>query len=124
MATRVAKQPIAQTGNGARAEVPAMPKVVPVKYWAFVGALITAFMAYVMIRWITGPYFERVDPGPTPLQEWMKISLVAWQVILPSVWIYFFWRFVVKPWRAERRIGVDGLILLAATTIVFQDGIT
>jgi hypothetical protein len=102
----------------------AKPDFNPIKYWAFGGALVTAFMAYVMLRWITGPYFEKVDPGPTPLPDWMKVSLVAWQVILPAVWISFFWRFVFKPWRAERRLGVDGLILLAATTIVFQDGIT
>ena len=108
----------------AAAEVPAMPKIVPIKYWAFAGGLVTAFMAYVLISWITGPYFETVEPGPTPLPTWMKVSLIAWQVILPSVWLFMFYRYVVKPWRAERRIGVDGLILLAATTIVFQDGIT
>jgi Spirocyclase AveC-like len=102
----------------------ALPKIIPVKYWAFAGALITAFMAYVMIRWITGPYFKHVEPGPTPLPGWMKVSLVGWQIVMPTIWLYMLWRFVIKPWRAERRIGVDGLFLIAGTTIVFQDGMT
>jgi len=99
-------------------------KVIPVQWWAAAGAVITAFMAYVMIRWVTGPYFEKVDPGPTPLPGWMKVSLVAWQVIMPALWLFLLWRFVIKPWRAERRIGVDGLFLLAGTTMCFQDGLS
>lgn len=102
----------------------ATPKVIPVKYWAFAGAVISAFMAYVMIRWVTGPYFEKVDPGPTPLPDWMKAGLIAWQIIMPAIWLWMVWHFVVKPWRAEKRLSVDGLFVLAGTTIVFQDGMT
>ena len=106
---------------------PATPrplKFLPVNYWAFAGALISAFMAYVMIRWVTGPYFKEVDPGPTPVPDWMKVSPIAWQVIMPTIWLFLVYRFIVKPWRAERKIGVDGLFIIAGTTIVFQDGMS
>jgi hypothetical protein len=97
---------------------------IPVNYWAFAGALITAFMAFVIIRWVTGPYFQQVHTGPTPVPDWMKVSLIGWQIIMPAIWLFMVYRFVVRPWRAERTIGVDGLFVLAGTTIVFQDGLS
>ena len=54
----------------------------------------------------------------------MKVSLIAWQVIMPAIWLFLVYRFIVKPWRAERKIGVDGLFIIAGTTIVFQDGMS
>src|SRR5262245_14873843 len=91
MATRVEAAPLPSSALGSATLAP--PKLVPVKYWAFAGAVITAFMAYVILRWITGPYFERVPTGPTPIPGWMKVSLIAWQIIMPSIWLYMVYRF-------------------------------
>jgi hypothetical protein len=102
----------------------APPKVVPVKWWAAAGALITTFMVYVLMRWVTGPNFAPVDPGPTPLPGWMKVSLIGWQILMPLVWLGTVYQFIVKPWRADRKIGVDGLFVIAGLTLVFQDAIT
>jgi Spirocyclase AveC-like len=124
MATNVETIPTTRVSGPRTAPQVEAPKLLPVKYWAFAGAVITAFMAYVMLSWITGPYFKHVQPGPTPLPGWMKVSLVGWQIVMPAIWVSLFYVFVVKPWRTERRIGVDGLFLLAGTTIVFQDGMT
>lgn len=101
-----------------------VPRFLPVKYWAIAGAIITAFMAYILLKWITGPNFTRVDPGPTPLPQWMKVSLIAWQIIMPATWLFFVYRFIVRPWFAERRISVEGLFVIAGTTIAFQDVMT
>jgi Spirocyclase AveC-like len=98
--------------------------VLPVNCWAFVGAVILAFMAYVIARWATGPYFQHVKPGPTPLPGWMKVSVVGWQILMPAIWLVMVWRFLVRPWRAERRLTVNGLFLIAATTGVFQDSMS
>ena len=38
----------------------AQSKVKPVQVWAAVGGAVLAFQMYVWIRWITGPFFERV----------------------------------------------------------------
>jgi len=54
----------------------------------------------------------------------MKASLIAWQVIMPAIWLYMVWRFLWKPWRREHRLTVDGLFLIAGTTCVFQDGMS
>jgi len=51
-------------------------RIVPVKWWAGLGALILAFITYVLIRWVTGPFFERVPTGPTDPPAYMKVAIV------------------------------------------------
>ncbi|BBY80208.1 hypothetical protein H7I53_15585 [Mycolicibacterium pulveris] len=48
----------------ARPTVPADRPTVPVKWWAALGATVLAVQVAVVVRWMTGPYFHRVDPGP------------------------------------------------------------
>ena len=95
--------------------------VTPVKWWAALGALIVAFQAVVLVRWISGPYFKRVDPGPTPLPEWMKVALTILQIVLPLAGIGALYWLVVRPWRRERRIGLDGLMAIAFLNLSFHD---
>ena len=47
-------------------------KVKPVQVWAAVGGAVLAFQIYVWIRWVSGPYFERVPAGPTELPTLMN----------------------------------------------------
>ena len=37
--------------------------VKPVRIWAVIGGALLVFQLYVWIRWMTGPYFERVPDG-------------------------------------------------------------
>lgn len=46
---------------GAQAPAP----VRPIKVWAVAGGALLALQLYVWVRWITGPYFERVPSGPS-----------------------------------------------------------
>jgi uncharacterized protein DUF5135 len=98
------------------------PKRIPaVKLWAGAGALTLAFMLYVILNWVTGPYFERVPVGPTPVPTWMKAELIALQVILTPIALGCIYWFAVRPWRRERRVGVDGIFAIAFLTLSFQD---
>lgn len=95
--------------------------VVAVKGWAALGAALLAFQAFVLVRWISGPYFKSVDPGPTPLPGWMKVALTFWQIVLPIAGLVILYWFVIRPWWRERRIGLDGLMVVAFLVLSFDD---
>ncbi|MCX2930044.1 spirocyclase AveC family protein [Mycobacterium sp. CVI_P3] len=93
----------------------------PVRWWAALGAIALAFQTVILIRWISGPYFARVDPGPTPLPSWMKVALVALQIALPiAATVVLYW-FVVRPWRRTGRVGLDGLMAISFLFLSFHD---
>lgn len=112
-----------QIHHSARPTAPAATarKRQPVEWWAYLGAAWLVFWAYVLISWVTGPFFERVDPGPTPLPGWMNVLFISWQagaIPIVSVLLYFT---VVRPWRRDRRIPFDGLLIVAYIFMSLQD---
>jgi hypothetical protein len=96
-------------------------KTKPVVVLATLGALLLAFEAWVIIRWVTGPYFVRVEPGPSKPPTWMKVELVLWQTLSIPVALALIYWYIIRPWRREGRVGVDGILVAAFTTVVFQD---
>lgn len=116
--------PAAGTAGRLTVEALTPRRVPPVRLWAMAGVLILAFQAYVMMRWVTGPYFKSVPQGPSDPPTWMKVELTAWQTLsIPAALAIIGW-FVVRPWRRERRIGIDGLIALAALSVSWHDPIS
>ncbi|MBB3748363.1 multisubunit Na+/H+ antiporter MnhF subunit [Mycolicibacterium sp. BK634] len=95
--------------------------VIAVKWWAALGATVIALQVAVTVRWMTGPFFHRVDPGPTPLPGWMKVALITLQVVLPIAAALVLYRVVVRPWRRERRISLEGLMAVSFLLLAFQD---
>jgi hypothetical protein len=96
----------------------------PVNIWAFVGALILAFEVFVLVRWMSGPFFKRVPTGPSDPPSLMKAILVFWQVAsIPTTLALTYW-FVVRPWRRDRRLGIDGILTIAYLTMWWQDPIS
>lgn len=97
------------------------PGFQPVQAWAWAGGLILVFQLYVWGKWITGPYFAPVPSGPSVPPVWMQNVLVTWTGVIMlgfPVAIYFF---LIKPWRLERRITTDGMLLGAFGLLFFQD---
>ncbi len=93
----------------------------PVKYWALLGVLSLAFMAYLGLRWGLSSNFKRTPAGPTPLPTAMKVSLVTFTVFGWVVSLWMLWRYLVKPWRREGHITLDGLLIISFTLLVWQD---
>lgn len=94
-----------------------------VKIFAVAGGAILVLQLYVVIRWLTGPYFERVPTGPSDPPMYMKIPLMANAIVL---WIglpFALWYFIIRPWRRERRITLDGMLLVSMGLMFFQDPI-
>jgi uncharacterized protein DUF5135 len=92
-----------------------------VKIWAAVGALFLAFYAWIVIRWVTGPYFERVENTVSEPPGWMKLELTLWETLSIPAALFVLWRFVVRPWMRDRTLGVDGLLVLAFACMWVQD---
>ncbi len=53
-----------QPGAGARPAVQPVRTVKPVQIWAAIGGALLVLELYVWIRWVSGPYFQRVPAGP------------------------------------------------------------
>jgi len=96
----------------------------PVEWWALAGAAFVSFWVYVLIRWVTGPYFKTVPSGPSDPPVYMKVALISWQVLSVPLVVYWLWRFLIKPWRGQRVVATDGLILLALLLMALQDPVS
>jgi hypothetical protein len=99
----------------------AQSKVKPVQVWAAVGGAVLAFQIYVWIRWVSGPYFERVPAGPTELPTLMKVALIGNNIALLILLPVSIWWFLIRPWRRERRITLDGMLMVSMGLMMFQD---
>jgi hypothetical protein len=93
----------------------------PVAVWAGLGGLIMAFEAFVLIRWVAGPYFKTVPSGPSVPPQWMRITLTALQVLTPAATAACVYYFIIRPWRRGRPLSVDGVMVIAFLTMYFQD---
>lgn len=119
--TKAPPLPEPAVGRAAERSGQAESAVKPVKVWAAIGGALLALQLYVWIRWITGPYFERVASGPDDPPMYMKVPLVANAVF---AWIglpFAVWWFIIRPWRRERRITLDGMLMVSMGLMFFQD---
>jgi Spirocyclase AveC-like len=93
----------------------------PVLFWSVLGLFWLSFQAFVLGRWITGPYFAAIEPGSDPITPLMETYLFWAQVLCPLALIACLWFWVVLPWRRERSLSSDIMIVIAATTCWFWD---
>jgi hypothetical protein len=93
----------------------------PVRLWAILGGAILALQLYVWIRWISGPYFTPIPKGPSDPPTLMKVILTVWTTVILAGMPVAIYYFIVRPWRRERRITLDGMLLVACGLIFFQD---
>jgi len=115
------KPVITESVGGAPLGVQPQSKVTPVRIWAAIGGAILALQLYVWIRWITGPNFERVPAGPSDPPTWMKAILLTWTAVIVVGFPIAVWWFLIRPWRRERRITLDGMLFVSCGLLWFQD---
>ena len=85
------------------------------------GGVILAFQLYVWTRWVSGPNFERVPAGPTEPPTFMKAILFTWTGVIMVGLPVAIWWFIIRPWRRERRITLDGMLFVSCGLLWFQD---
>ena len=96
-------------------------RIPPLKVWGAVGALILAFDIYLIIQWVIGPDLARVPSGPDTPPEWMRIAVLTAQVVGPLGAAIFLYRFLIRPWRSDRHVTLEGLVCLAGLTVSIYD---
>jgi Spirocyclase AveC-like len=102
--------------------IPGAARMTPaVKIWAGLGVVLTAFIAYVLISWISGPYFKEVPSGPSDPSGLMNFFLIFWQVITIPAMLCFWWLFIIRPLRREGTVGPDGILVIGFSLMWFQD---
>ena len=108
-------------GDSTSLDTPARAAGKPVRIWAVLGGIILVLQLYVWIRWITGPYFERVPTGPSDPPTLMKTILTVYTAGIVLGLPIGLWWFIIRPWRRERRITLDGMLLVSCGLFFFQD---
>jgi hypothetical protein len=103
-------------------DLPSIPKSRPaVVWWAWIGGAWAVFWAYVLIRWVTGPYFTPVPTGAVNPPTWMNAVFITWQVLCyPIIAICIFFS-VIRPWNRNRTIPLDGMLFIAFMFMSLQD---
>jgi hypothetical protein len=88
-------------------------RIRPAVAWATVGVLFWTFQAYVLIRWLTSPYFTPVKSGPGAPPTAMKIAIVTYVVVQGIAFLAVGWLLLIKPLLRERRLTFDGALFIA-----------
>jgi hypothetical protein len=82
---------------------------------------VLAFELFVLISWVSGPNFKRVPAGPTAEPGWMHTVQDVWQVAGVLAALFCLYWFIGRPWRRERTVTTDGLLVAAFATLWFED---
>lgn len=89
--------------------------------WACLGAVSLAVVLNGWIRWILSDDFQATDPGPDKMSAATSAALVVVQFGGTALGAWLVWRFLIRPMRRERRLTLDGMIIIAAFTAWFYD---
>src|SRR5581483_6406011 len=111
--TRPAPVPVPATTGGRRLR--------PVVAWAFVGVAVWVLQIAVLAGWILSGDATPTPTGVDAVPGYMKTAAVVCQYGGLVCCAVFLWFFLVRPWRRERRITLDGLFCLVFATIFWQD---
>jgi hypothetical protein len=84
----------------------------PVKLWALIGCLMWIFQVVVLVKWLTGPFFEPVPSGPVDPPTSMKIAIVTFLCVEWTLFAVLGYRWVIRPIVRDRRLSFDGMMFI------------
>ena len=95
--------------------------IAPVVVAGGFGAIMLAFSLVVWGRWVASDQFRPIDAGPDKIATVRLWLLYGLQAAGFALAVFFLWWFLYRPWRRERRLTTDGIILLALPFAWFWD---
>lgn len=92
----------------------------PVVFWGALGAASVVYIVIALTLWTAGG-IHVVDPGTDtmPTAKRVMMHVVEWGQV--AVFVALLWFVVIRPLLRRRRLGFDGLFLLAAILLNFWD---
>jgi len=93
----------------------------PISWWAGLGFAFLAFAAYLIIAWVASGEPKRVEPGPTPLPTYMKVSLFIQQWGLFVGMLALIWFKAIRPKLRDGRVPFDGLMVVSFALMWWSD---
>lgn len=99
------------------------PRFKPVKAWAWLGVVFLTVEIIAMSGWVLSGDMKRTPTGPTPIPDWMRWTAHGWEVLGLFAYAWFLWVFLIKPWRREGHITLDGLFCIVFQTMYWQDSL-
>lgn len=96
-------------------------KVRPIKWWAAIGAGFLLLEAFIIGKWIISGHAKTTPDGLTPIPGWMKSVALWWQIAGVIALGGFIYYLIIRPWRRERRVTLDGLLTIAFLLLYWQD---
>lgn len=107
---------------GGLATEPTANRLKPVKLWAIFGVFFLSIEVIAIGGWLlSGP--ERTPSGPDPLPGYMSFFVHFFEigsVVGGAVFAYYF---LIRPWRREGRITLDGLLCIVFVSTFWQDSL-
>lgn len=98
-------------------------KLKPVKWWGTLGVLWLAATCFSVTRWLLGGHAHATPNGPSSNPTYMVVTARAEEIFFTAIVLVGYYFIVWKPWRRERRLTTDGLVLIAFGTLWIQDPI-
>jgi len=93
----------------------------PVVVFAALGGVLALVEIAVLARWISGPQFERVPVGESPMEGWRSVTLRIFEIGFTVGALLALYLLLVRPWLRERRVTFDGLLAVCALLVSIYD---
>jgi hypothetical protein len=93
----------------------------PVVAWAVLGAAFLAVEAWALSGWVLSGDASPTPTGADPVPGYMKVAIHGAEVAAVVAFVVFVALVVVRPWRRDGAITLDGLFCLVFLTVFWQD---
>ena len=96
---------------------------VPVKLWAAVGAAFLIFEVYLFTAWVVSGDAKPAPLGPDHPSSGYRMFVHIWEISNVVIALAVLYHFIVKPWRRERTVTLEGLLSLVFLLITTSIGL-
>lgn len=94
-------------------------RITPVKWWAAGGAIILSLMTFSFSRWFLGGHAHPVSTGAAEAPTFMVVVARMLEIGFSSWGLICIYLYIIRPWRRERRLTADGVMLISLGSVWF-----